>query len=137
MEIKVNDVCKTAQNTIWWRLFTVWDTINSRQRNLEVGLREVTSYGLGGSEEHFGGTYWLHLQGVSHVLEDCLHSNTLVNIYQTTRLKGREDDSLNLCIDILWQSVSNHVNYLNFRVMSTVEFVIVNGWQTDWLRLTE
>ena len=135
MKIKVNDVCNIAQNTTGWRLFTIWNTINSRRGNQEVGLLELTSCGLAGSEQRFGGTYWLHLQCGSHILEkDCVRSNSLANLYQTTRRKIREDDSLHFCINILWQSVAMHVNYLNFRVISTVKSVIGNGWQMDWLR---
>jgi hypothetical protein len=135
MKIKVNDVCKIAQNTIWWRRFTVWGTINSRRGDQEGDLQEVTPSDLAGSEHRLGGTYWLHLCGGSHILKkECVCSNTLVNIYQTTRRKFRKEDCRKFLINTLWQSVSKHVNYLNFRVLSAAEFVTGNGWHTDWLR---
>ena len=115
MKIKVNDVYKIAHNTIGWRLFIIWDAINLRRGNEENGVREVTPCGLAGREQCFGGTYCLHLQGGSHILKkDCVRSNSLVNIYQTTRREVLEEDSLHFFINILWQSVSKHMSYSKF-----------------------
>jgi hypothetical protein len=68
MNIKFNDVCKfrgTYQDDIFHYL--KYEKLAAANRNR--GLWNVTPCGLAGSEQRFGGIYWLHLQGRSHILK--------------------------------------------------------------------